>query len=80
MFFVVVLPQFIPVGAPVGPTSMALASLHAGEAVLWYLMLGALAGRASHVLAKHRVRVWMDRVTAAVFIGFGARLVADTGS
>lgn len=59
---------------------MALASLYAGEAVLWYLMLGALAGRASHVLARHRVRVWMDRVTAADFLGFGARLGADTGS
>lgn len=79
VFFVVVLPQFIPAGAPVGPTSMVLASLHAGEAVLWYLMLGALAGRASHVLARHRVRVWMDRVTAAVFIGFGARLAVETG-
>lgn len=42
---------------------MALAALHAGEAVLWYLLLGALAGTASQVLARRRVR--LDRVTAA---------------
>ncbi len=80
VFSVVVLPQFIPTGAAMGPTSMALAALHAGEAVLWYLLLGALAGTASHVPARRRVRVWLDRVTAAVFLGFGLRLVAETQS
>ncbi len=80
VFFVVVLPQFIPAGAPVGPTSLALACLHAGEAFLWYLLLGALAGRAGQVLARPTVRLWMDRVTAAVFLGFGARLVVETGA
>ena len=80
VFFVVVLPQFIPTVAAVGPTSMALAALHAGEAVLWYLLLGALAGTAAHLLARRRVRVWLDRITAAVFLGFGLRLAAETQS
>jgi threonine/homoserine/homoserine lactone efflux protein len=80
VFFVVVLPQFVPAGAAVGPTSMALAALHAAEAVLWYLLLGGLAGAASHVLARRRVRVWLDRVTAAVFLGFGVRLAVEASS
>ena len=80
VFFVVVLPQFVPAGAAVGPTSMALAALHAAEAVLWYLLLGGLAGAASHVLARRPVRVWLDRVTAAVFLGFGVRLAVEASS
>jgi len=81
VFFVVVLPQFIPAGAAVGPTSLALAMLHAAVAVLWYLLLGgAVAGGAGAVLARRRVRVWLDRVTAAVFLGFGLRLAAGTAA
>jgi threonine/homoserine/homoserine lactone efflux protein len=32
------------------------------------------------VLARRQVRVWLDRVTAAVFLGFGLRLAADTAA
>jgi len=78
VFFVVFLPQFIPAGAAVAPTSMALATLQAAEAVLWYRLLGRLASAAGPVLARRRVRVWLDRVTAAVFLGFGLRLAAET--
>lgn len=78
VFFVVFLPQFIPAGAPVGQTSLALAALQAGEAVLWYLLLGRLAGAASRVLARRHVRVWFDRIAATAFVGFGIRLAAES--
>jgi len=77
VFFVVLLPQFIPSGEPVGRTSLALAALQAAEAVLWYLLLGQLAGGATSVLARQQTRVWMDRITGTVFIGFGLRLAAE---
>jgi len=77
VFFVVFLPQFIPPGAPVGTTSMALAVLQAAEAVLWYLLLGRLAGSAGRMLSRRRLRVWLDRVTATVFVGFGVRLASE---
>jgi len=79
IFFVVVLPQFIPAGAPVGATSLALSSLHAIEATAWYLVLGKLADTARHVLARRRVRIWLDRATGTVYLGFGLRLVLDGG-
>ena len=80
VFFVVVLPQFVPAGAPVGVTSLALAALQAAEAVLWFLLLGKLAGVASSALAHPRVQTWLNRVTAIVFLGFGLRLAAETRS
>lgn len=80
VFFVVVLPQFVPAGTPVGVTSFALTALQATEAVLWFLLLGKLASVASSALAHPRVRAWLDRVTAIVFFGFGLRLAAETRS
>lgn len=41
--------------------------------------LATLAGGGA-VLARRQVRVWLDRVTAAVFLGFGLRLAADTAA
>ena len=78
VFFVVVLPQFVPAGAELWPTSLALAAVQAVEAVGWYLLLGRLALAASQVLARRGVRVWLDRITGAVFLGFGLRLAAET--
>jgi threonine/homoserine/homoserine lactone efflux protein len=78
VFFVVFLPHFIPAGAPVAVTSMALAAVQAGEAVLWYLLLGRLASGATRVLARERVHAWLDRITACIFIGFGLRLAAES--
>jgi threonine/homoserine/homoserine lactone efflux protein len=54
VFFVVFLPQFIPAGANVAQTSLALATLQAGEAVLWYLLLGQLAAGAGQLLIRQR--------------------------
>jgi threonine/homoserine/homoserine lactone efflux protein len=73
----VFLPQFIPAGAPVAATSLSLAAVQAGEAVLWYLLLGRLASGARQLLARQRVHAWLDRVSATVFVGFGLRMAAE---
>jgi len=78
VIFVVVLPQFIPSGAPVASTSVALAALQAVEAVLWYFLLSRLAGRVDRALAKQRVRAWLDRFTAAVLVAFAVRLATES--
>jgi threonine/homoserine/homoserine lactone efflux protein len=77
VFFVVFLPQFIPAGASVAATSLALAALQAAEAVLWYLLIGRLASGARKLLDRQQVRAWLDRVTAGVFVGFGLRMAAE---
>lgn len=56
-----------------------LAALQASTAVLWYLRLGRLAAAAGRMLDRRRVQVWLDRVTAAVFVGFGVRVATETG-
>jgi threonine/homoserine/homoserine lactone efflux protein len=59
--------------------SFALAALQAAEAVLWYLLLGRLARAAARTLARPRVRGWLDRVAAVVFLGFGLRVATESG-
>ena len=80
VFFVVFLPQFIPAGAPVAQVSFALAALQAVEAVLWYLLLGRLARAAGRTLARPRVRGWLDRLSALVFLGFGVRVATESSN
>ncbi len=58
---------------------MAMAALQAAEAVLWYFVLGRLAAAAGQILERPRVRVWLDRITATVFVGFGLRVATETG-
>ena len=77
VFFVVFLPQFIPAGAPVGRLSLALATLQAAEAALWYSLLGRTASAARALLARPSVRRRLDRITAVVFFGFSLRLAVE---
>lgn len=56
---------------------MALAALQAAEAVLWYLILGRLAVAFGPSLARRRVQIWLDRITACAFLGFGMRLANE---
>lgn len=44
---------------------------------LWCVLLVLVANRARTVLARAAVRRWLDRVSAAVLIGFGIRVALE---
>jgi threonine/homoserine/homoserine lactone efflux protein len=44
--------------------------------LLWGAM--AAAGLAGRLLARPQVQVWLDRITATTFLGFGLRLATET--
>ena len=73
VFFVTMLPQFIPAHAPVVSYTMALIALHAGCVVAWYVTLAALVRRGQVWLRRNRVQRWINWSTAAVFGAFGIR-------
>lgn len=75
LFYVSFLPQFIPAGAPVAAFSMLLASLHAGESLLWFLALSGATSLARRWLATGSARAAINRITGAVFIAIGFKLV-----
>jgi len=75
LFYLSFLPQFIPAGAPVAAFSMLLASLHAAESLLWFLVLSGATSLARRWLATGPVQTAINRITGAVFIAIGIKLV-----
>jgi threonine/homoserine/homoserine lactone efflux protein len=77
VFFVTMLPPFIPPHAPIVAYTMALIALHALCAIGWYFALAAIAQRGQAWLRRNRVQRWINRSTAAVFTTFGIRTALD---
>lgn len=73
-FYITFLPQFIPRHSSVLVCSLLFAAVHAVEGVGWLSMVSVLCDRLAHVVRRRRVRRWLDRLTAAIFVGLAVRL------
>jgi threonine/homoserine/homoserine lactone efflux protein len=78
LFAVSFLPQFVPQGASVLPTLLALAVIWVVVDLIWYLPLIWLAGRIGGVLRRQSVRRRMEQISGAVLVGLGIRLAVDS--
>jgi threonine/homoserine/homoserine lactone efflux protein len=74
VFYVAVLPQFIPAGAPHLAMGTLLTCVHVTEGLIWSAVLVAFAGVLRNWLRRPVARRVMDRVTGVVVVGFGLRL------
>lgn len=77
VFYMAMLPQFIPQNSSHLLMGLALAAVHDVEGLIWFtgLIFSAhLAGRWLRGSAAHRV---LDRVTGCVLIGFGIKLASE---
>ena len=77
VFYVTLLPQFIPRGVPVLPASLLLAGIHAVEGIIWLSLVCFAVSRAGALLRRASVRRGLERVTGLVLIGFGARVAVE---
>ena len=75
VFYVTLLPQFVVPDVPAGPYIFALAGIHVGLSLLWFVLLIAAARPLQRWLARPRVQTALDRITGGVFVAFGLRLV-----
>lgn len=75
VFYVTLLPQFVVTGVPAGPYIFALAGIHVGLSLLWFVLLITAARPLQRWLARPRVQTTLDRITGGVFVLFGLRLV-----
>ena len=74
VFYITFLPQFIPHGYNVALVSLLLTSIHVVLGLAWLSVLVALTAPLGRWLRRGPVVQALDRLTGAVFIGFGVRL------
>ncbi|PRY42508.1 LysE family translocator [Umezawaea tangerina] len=79
VFYLSLLPQFLPTDSGSTGWAVLLVGIHVGVGQIWQLVVVGLAGRAAVVLTRPGVRLWTERLTASVLIGFGVK-VAFAGS
>jgi threonine/homoserine/homoserine lactone efflux protein len=77
VFYISLLPQFLPTNGGATGWSVLLVAIHIGMGLIWQLVLVWAAGRARAVLRRPRVKRWLDRLTAAALIGFGVRVAVE---
>jgi threonine/homoserine/homoserine lactone efflux protein len=74
-FYFLILPQFIPRGAPVVRWALLLTAIHIALAFSWHAVWAAAGGTLSHLLAAGRVRRALDAATGIALIALALTLV-----
>ena len=75
LFYVALLPQFVPAGAAVLPATLLLAAMQISLSLAWYFVLASAVGRARQAFARRRAQI--QAATGALMIGFGLTVLAD---
>ncbi|MFS8098568.1 LysE family translocator [Lentzea alba] len=73
VFYLSLLPQFMPAGEPAWGS--LLVAIHLGLGLVWLPLLIVVAGRARAFLLRQRVL--LDRLTASVFVALGLKLAFE---
>ncbi|MGI8857054.1 MAG: LysE family translocator [Thermomicrobiales bacterium] len=77
VFFATFLPQFIAAKKPILPQMLLLGALFDLMVVLWLMGYGMFVTRMRAVFTSPTIRRRMERLTGAVLIALGARLVIE---
>lgn len=78
VFYVTFLPQFVPPGTNVAAYSFGLACVHVVLGLAWFAALIAATARFGAILRRPRTIATLDRLTGAIFVGFGVKLAASS--
>ena len=78
VFYMTVLPTFIPDGTPVLPMSLLLASIHVVQGVIWLVAVATLVDRARALFERRRVRRRLEQATGVALVGFGVAVALDS--
>jgi threonine/homoserine/homoserine lactone efflux protein len=74
VFYVALLPQFVPAGSNPLAVGLLLAAVHAALSVVWFTLLIGLASALGRWLRQPRTVRVIDGATGTALLGFGARL------
>jgi threonine/homoserine/homoserine lactone efflux protein len=75
-FYFLVLPQFVPRGAPIVRWVLILTAVHVSLAFSWHAAWATAGGTLSHALTAGRVRRTLDAAAGVALIGLAVKLIA----
>jgi threonine/homoserine/homoserine lactone efflux protein len=75
VFYVALLPQFVPVGQPLLPATLLLAGIHITLACLWYSLLALVIARGRGTLGRRSVR--LQQIAGTAMAGFGLKVLVS---
>ena len=73
-FYLVLLPQFIPRGAPVVASALLLTAIHVGLAASWHVTWAAAGGTLSRTLAAPRPRQILEMTTGVMLFALAIKI------
>ena len=76
VFFLAVMPQFIPHHAPVTSYTLAFAATDMVIAGAWLTVVAWSSGRARSLLHRPRVRTALDRAAGTTLVAVGVKIAA----
>jgi threonine/homoserine/homoserine lactone efflux protein len=74
-FYLVVIPQFVPRGAPVARSILLLMCVHVAAALTWHLVWAFAGGSLARVLSHGPARRALDTVTAGALLFLAGRVL-----
>jgi threonine/homoserine/homoserine lactone efflux protein len=77
LFFLAVMPQFIPHHAPVTTYALAFAATDAVIAGAWLAAVAWISGKARALLGRPRVRAALDRAAGTALVALGVKVAAE---
>ena len=78
LFYIALLPQFIPQNANVALYSLMLVFVHIFLSAVWFWMMVSFIGRAKASVAGQKLSTIVEIFTGILFIGFGVKLLIST--
>jgi len=72
--YLLMIPQFIPAGAPFARSALLLSAIHVSLAVTWHLTWAAAGGTLSAALSRTRPRRVLEFVSGIALLGLAAKL------
>ena len=74
-FYLLILPQFIPRGAPFAASALTLTAIHVGLAVTWHMVWAAAGGTLAEALGRTTPRRILEAISGAALLGLALKLL-----
>ena len=78
VFYIALIPQFIPQGVPPLGMGLLLALVHVVESLIWFSAIIFASQVARRWFTNPKVVRWIDRVTGGVLVGFAGVLAVES--